>query len=369
MKIGRPLIVLILLLVSVTAWAMDIGIFPGEASVEIGAGSPIAAKIVARNEALKQAVTKAIMQTVSPEVFSAKQKAINKSILRKAGNYIQTYEILESRIESGHYILKLEARVKIDLLAADVAKLGVVTTDIKTSRRKILLVTTLRKLDKEKFWPSIFDPLSSRLELIDMEPLPPSKVEGFINSVPFMRYQERSFEEFFDGASQTDARYALIVRSLMTDGQGDICPSLGTARFVDIGNRKVLAKVDFHFQSGVGCEQAAQAAAKEIFAQLADKLKGKGIFDHASVVDLQLQVIGLRGFRDTSKVSAFLRQVPGVKSISLHSFGTGGRVVFRIDYEGSSENLIDAVKRFKPTGFILKKRVTKDDSLLFEAEY
>jgi len=369
MKLKFFIIILGVLVFSSVVFGGDIGIFFGEASVEIGAGTPVAAKIIARNEALKQAVTKAVRQVILPKEFTAKEKAINKNILRKAGAYIQSYEILEAYSQAGHYIIKLEARVKLDVVVKDIAKLGVRASGTGDPEKRVFLVTTFRRMDEEKFWPSLFDPLSSRFEVIDLKTLSSAKAEDFLATTAFMRYQERNFDEFYDGASGIKARYALVIRSLVTHNDQGICPSLGTARFLDLGNRVVLAKIEFQFQPEVGCEQAATMAAKEIFAGLALKLKGKGIFDSPPVMDLRLSFVGLGSYKDTSQVSAYLKRIPGVKSVALHSFGTGGKVIFRLHYEGATDDLINALKRFKPVGFTISKRVTRDDSLLYEAEY
>ena len=362
------LLTMIFLAGSLAAWA-NVGIFPGEAKVPIGPDGAIVAKIKARNEALKQAVYQAITQAVPGRLYQTKKKEITKKILSKAGNYVQSFEVLDASIQDDNYTIKLEARINLERLTVDVKALGGGGDDIEVEGKRILLVTTTRWRDAEDPWDALRDPLRARLEMANLVPLPHPKTEEYLASTAFQRYKERNFDATYDLGPMVDARYALIVRAIIVSQEGAGCPSLGTARMLDLANRKVLAEIPYNFREGVGCEQAAQTGAKTLFALLSQKLQGKGIFDAAPVVATRLMVIGVRNYRDTAELTALLRSIPDLKSIAMHSFSSGGRVTFRITYEGSTDQLKEAVERLSPVGFKLKQRVARDDALLFEVIY
>ena len=369
MKRTAPIFALVAMFAFAVAAAADVGIFSGEAAVEIGLDGVIAAKIKARNEALKQAVLKAVTQAVPPKLYQSGQIAIEKKILRKAGNYVQSYEIIKAGVEEGYYNILLEARINLDRLTKDVRKLGGASVESDAKKERILLVTTARWQETENPWPALHDPLGARLEMMNLFLVPEPMIARYLDSLAFQRYQEKSYDETYDLAREYDARYALIVRSIIVSREGAGCPSLATARLLDLSNRKVLVEMPYNFKEDVGCEQAALIGAKTIFALLAEKLEGKGIFDSAPVVATRLVLIGVKSFRDTAKIAAGLRSIPDIKSIAMHSFTTGGRVVFRITYEGSTKDLVEAIKRLKPVGFSLARRLADDDSILFEVKY
>ena len=347
----------------------DIGIFQGDASVPIGNDGPIVAKIKARNEALKNAVRQAVTQSVPPKIYRSREKEIEKNILKKAGDYVQSFEILDSGVLEGTYKLSLEARINLEKLNREVLALGGGPQPGDEPKARVLLVTTTRWLDDENPWPALWQPIASRMEMVNLFPVDESKSIEYLKSVAFQRYAEKKYEETFDLGPLYDVRYALVFRSIIVSQAGAGCPSLGTALFLDLAQRKVLAEVPYNFREEVGCEEAAQIAAKTLFALLTEKLQGKGIFDQAPTVATELSVIGLRSYRDTTELTALMRSIPDLKSIGMHSFSTGGRVIFRITFEGPSQTLVEAVTRLRPVGFKLEPRVTRDDSLLFEAEY
>jgi hypothetical protein len=360
---------LLLIFLLATAAFAEVGIFAGAGQFEIGEHSLVFAKIQARKAALKEAVEKALLQAVPLKEFRSKQKLIEKKILKKADKYVLSYEILDAKVDLGVYSISLEARVDLGRVLDEVRELGALPAKRMAPQRKILLIPTKRRIDEEAFWPALYDPLAARLEMIDLAALPVDVAKTQIDSVAFQRYKEHALDAMYDSAGITGARYALVIRTVVNPSQGALCPSMGTARFLDLANRTVLARLDVNLPEDVGCEQGAQAAAIRLFATLSEKLAGKGIFDAATNVATRITVFGLKSHPDTKRLFAMIQALPDVKSASFLSFGTGGQVTIQVTYQGGTQELVNALVRLKPTGFRLKRRKADERNLLFLAQY
>lgn len=365
----RTFCVLVFLFYATFCYAGDIGIYQGDGVAAVDVDGPVIAKIKARNEALKQAVQKAIMQSVLPQFHQNRSKTISKKILVKAGNYVLSYQVVKSGVEEGYYKVTVEARIKLALLSKDVIALADPADREILKRKKILILATRQRLEDEKPWEDLARPIEERLKIIDLAPLSEDETDRYFKSVAFQHFKEGQFDETYDLTASLDARYALIVRSLVTSSDEAGCPSMGKVHFLDLGNRKVLAEIPYHFQEGIGCQEAAEKAAKKIFSKLSSRLTGKGIFDPSATVHTVLKVFGLRNYQDTARLGSMLKALPDMKLLNMYSFATGGRVTYHIDYNGTGESLVKAISRFKPIGFSLVERSGPDKSLLFEAVY
>lgn len=365
----RALCLLVFALYATSCFASDIGIFQGDATAAIDVDGPVIAKIKARNEALKQAVYKAIMQSVPPQFHQNRSKTISKKILAKAGNYVLSYEIIRSGVEDGYYKVTVEARVKLEPLSKDVIELAGPAAREVLKRKKILVLATRQRLELEKPWEDLAQPLKERLKIIDLTPLSEDESSHYFKSIAFQHFKESQYDETYDLTASLDARYALIVRSLVTSSDEAGCPSMGNVHFLDLGNRRVLAEIPCNFPEGIGCQEAAQRTAKSIFAELSNQLTGKGIFDPGATVHTVLTIYGLRNYQDTARLGSMIKALPDMKSIVMHSFATGGRVTYHLVYDGTTETLLKALGRLKPIGFSIVNRVSPDKSFLFEATY
>lgn len=347
----------------------NVGIYQAEGAAEIGTDGLVVARIKARNMAIKDAVLQAVRQGVPSADYKAAQKSIETKILHQAGDYVQSFEILSSGKEENFYKMKIEARVGLDKLIADVKALGQTSTKSEPIKAKLLLVVTSRREDAREIWIPLKESIASRLEMLNFAPLPDDVVEQYLASDAYIRFQENRFDETFEFIAKHEARYVLAVDAVVSDQEGSDCPEYAKIKFLESSMGELLAEFSHEFKDGVGCKTAAQMGGKWIFATLSDQLKGKGIFDVAPIVSTRLEIFGLKEYRNTTELTAYLKSLPDMKSVVLHSFGTGGRIVFRITYEGPGENLVESLKRFSPVGYRLEQRVNTNETLLFEALY
>jgi hypothetical protein len=357
------------LLFAATVFAQGVAIFQGVGEASLEGSSLVSARLSARKDALSKAVLQAIRQAVPAETYAQKQEAIHKTILKHADRYVQSFEILDSGQQEEKYVMSLEARVDLKRLIQEIDKIKVGSGKKSESRGRIVLIATTQWNDSEDPWPLIWEPLSARLEMVGLACAPQELTEKFLAADAFTRFKEERFESTADFAKEHNVRYVLTVRSVIKSQAGAGCPALARVKFLDATSGELLADFPYNFKPNAGCQETASVGAKTIFSLLTEKLHGRPILEQAPAVAQRLEVYGLRTYRDTTELTAMLRSIPDLKSISMQSFATGGRVVFRITYEGPTDRLATLIEKLAPHGYKLQPRIAPDDRLLFEASY
>ena len=352
-----------------SVFAQNIGIFPGRGEVKIGKNSLTTARILARREALKDAVSQALSQSVSVGFLKGKQKLIDSRILKKPDKYAQSYEIVSAGPQDELYVMRLEARINLDLLIADVRALEAASGEAQEKRRGVLVVAVSTWQDEETPFEKIEIPLRKRLAMTGLVPLDGDLVSSFLSSEAFNRVRENRFDLAYDFGMKNRIHYLLVIRANVLVKEGAGCPASAKVVLLDVRNRKVLAQFDYGFPEEVGCTEAANEGAKAIFSRLTELVSGEGVFEDAPLVAVELNIAGLKNYQDATKLTVLLKTIPDVKQVALQSFGTGGRMTYLVKYEGRKDNLIEAIEKLKPVGYSLSRKTSFEHDLYFEAEY
>jgi hypothetical protein len=340
----RLAILLLILLVAAPLAAEELGLFTGEAEVELGEINLAAAKVQAKKQALADAVEKAVVQVAPPEELELKRAEIKRQILRAPMPYIVSFSVLKEETKETTFRLAVEARVRLDALRDAVRALAVTRSTVEP-KKTFAVLPFYERAGGYSFADGLDGPLRERFELAGKPTASRRVAESLLGAPSFARAAEGSGYEDFARAAEVNKLKLVALIELRDDTKledvEDTCDQTAFVRLVDAPERAVIATFRYAYPKDEPCSRLDETAGSELFGAIMDRLAGEGKLGDTGPANLVVELIGVRGYDQLQEIQALIRNRAYVQEATLDSFEPGGRVRFRVVYGGSPEKLVE----------------------------
>jgi hypothetical protein len=363
------LIVLLIMLFSL-AWAEELGIFIGEATVSLANLNLQAAKKKATVVALAQAVEQALGQVAAPEEIAKKKAEIKQRILSDPERFVVSFTVVQSEERANEYYLSVEARIRLDALR-EVVRAILTPPPAAQERPKIAVVPYRRMPEGFALDTDLDHALRARFVTANQGPADTQAVERLLASPVFAAATTRNPEALARLAAEQGIRVLVLIDlhdETPADRRDIACRLVATIRLIDVSTRAEAERFSYTYPSEGSCADALDQASRELFAGIADAEQRHGLAGATGNAALLVEVNGVHGYTEFQELQALIRNRPQVQAADLESFHAGGHVVFRVVYAGPATQFADDLGRAQGANIRLKYVGRRGDALQFMLE-
>lgn len=305
----------------------------------------LGARDIAKQQALKSAVTMAIQRVTDESIRHLKAHNIWDKILNHPEFYVISSELISERVTEGELRVSMEIQLNLDKIADDIALLPADSNAVFSDMPMIAVFAFFRNPDKPggEAFPAIEKPLNDAMDLLGFAPISDEKFRLIQKTSHYLKALDGGEADSLIGITGLQgAKYVMIVdlsRNQKVSVKG--CSLDIRFRLFDASahNKMVMDYSDSTPARG-SCDLAAREAAEERFGLLADQFKAQGIISPNTRVKITLIIRGFGSQLEAISFSKSFSQIPQVISSNRTSYAEGGTACFEIISDMSSDKLI-----------------------------
>lgn len=324
------------------------------------------------DDALRKAVEQTIVTLVSNEMIDQHSETLDKHIYSHAKGYVQNFRVLSEKVTGNLYQVTVQATVSPEILKTELAKLGLITSQINMPKVIVMVAESIVKDIAPAYWWAedgselavSEQVLISKLLEKDFNIINPLTIKEKSIIPASFRTDSLSDEALKELGSLFEADLVIYGRALastmdfITDrsvisSQADI-----SLKAVKTSDGKVVA-TSINHESAVHLNDyyAGMAALRKTTEELSENFLMKIIKNwrktEGSSNSIKMVISGIKSYSDFTRFKNILQnQIRSVSGVSQRGFSSGVATL-NVETEGTSQALADMLTLVSYEGFAI----------------